>query len=418
MTHFRTFGLLCGLTGAFLFLLPTVADAASGAVIGSVTVEQNSPSGTLGTWTLLTPDQSSMKFSTATYTADITLEGNYTLFAEPPEGMSAKVYLYKGDELIRMLDRPQISLVIAAGDNFRISITYILTRVGEVSIMSDPNGIPFRLEGPNKITVNDVTPYSLTSTPEGQYTVQYMPPGCIHPRPQSLLLRKDGRLQFAMTVDCDTLLVKPTEENPDPEDDSIGVSIGGETVFFTDVPQSAWYATYIFDAAKTGIISGYNDESGQPLGRFGPENPVTIAEIAKIAHKLAGINERGAGRPENAAAENQWYASYIASAERLDWLLFQDTALELNRPATRGEVIVTLLQALDLPLEWPKGDLFSDVHRRTTYAAAIETAARAEIVAGSLPEGSAGLPQFRPTAPINRAEIAKIVTILMEVREK
>ena len=49
MTHFRTFGLLCGLTGAFLFLLPTVADAASGAVIGSVTVEQNSPSGTLGT---------------------------------------------------------------------------------------------------------------------------------------------------------------------------------------------------------------------------------------------------------------------------------------------------------------------------------------------------------------------------------
>ena len=100
-----------------------------------------------------------------------------------------------------------------------------------------------------------------------------MPPGCIHPRPQSLLLRKDGRLQFAMTVDCDTLLVKPTEENPDPEDDSIGVSIGGETVFFTDVPQSAWYATYIFDAAKTGIISGYNDESGQPLGRFGPRIP-------------------------------------------------------------------------------------------------------------------------------------------------
>ena len=403
---------------AGLVIAATPALAASGAVIGSVQIEQSSPSSeTFGTWTLLMPDQSSIKMTTANHTVDITLEGNYTIFMDPPEGMSTKVYLYKGDALVKMLDRPQISFVFVSGDAYRISFTHILSRVGEISVNSNPSGVAFRLEGPNKITINEKTPFSQKSMPEGQYVVQFTPDGCVKPRPQSLLLRKDGRLNFNFDSSCDTLVV----DQPVPkenEDGSIGVLMNGETVFFRDVPQSAWFATYVFDAAKTGLITGYKNDKGEPLGRFGPENPVTIGEIAKIAHKVAGIDENDAqGTAENPMAKGEWFAQFVVSAEQQDWLLFQDPTIDLLRPATRGEVLVTFLQALDIPLEWPTGTLFKDVKRRTPFAGAIETAANIGIVAGSTDEAGNETGLFRPVDQINRAEVAKILSVLMDLRE-
>ena len=183
-------------------------------------------------------------------------------------------------------------------------------------------------------------------------------------------------------------------------------------------PQCAGFATYVFDAAKTGIIAGYKDDNGVPLGRFGPENPVTIGEIVKIAHKLVGINEKLAqGSPANPMAKGEWFEQFITSAEQLDWLLFQDPELDLLRPATRGEVLVTLMQALDIPLEWPTGELFKDVKRRTPFAGAIETAANIGLVSGSTDEAGNDTGMFRPLDNINRAEVAKILAVFMDLRE-
>ncbi|OGJ55892.1 hypothetical protein A2706_05285 [Candidatus Peribacteria bacterium RIFCSPHIGHO2_01_FULL_51_35] len=407
-----------GCAAGLALLSATPAFAQSGTVIGSIAIEQIGPSPALGTWTLLQPDQTSIKMSTKTYTAEVTLPGNYTLFVEPPEGMSAKVYLYKGTELVKTLDRPQISFVLAEGDAYRISVNYILSRTGDVSINSYPSGIPFRLEGPNKITVNDKTPYALEGTPEGQYTVRYYPKGCVEPRPKSLLLQKDGRLAFTINLSCETLVIDETsasKKEVSEEEKTVTVGAGDGAINFTDVPQQAWFAPYVFTVVKTGIVSGYKNEYGQPMGKFGPENLVTVGELAKMAHELAGIDENDiTARPENRMAIGEWFSSYVASAEQLFWLLFQDTSLDLQRPATRGEVLVTLYQALDIPIFWPHGDVFTDVSVRTPYGGAIEKAAEDGIVSGAAGTDGESTGMFHPLENINRAEMAKILSLMID----
>lgn len=414
------------LGAAFFLMFPIAADTASGdvtpTVIGTVTVEQTSPMEALGKWTLLMPDGSSVKFSTASYTVNLTKEGNYILFAEPPEGMTTKILAYKGSEKFQDVSRPQVSFVVASGEHYRFAISYILSRIGEVAVNSNPSGIPFRLDGPNAIHIEGTTPYSMQRTPEGQYTVWYFPGGCVTPRPQSLLLRKDGRLAFTITIDCATLVIEEEEEEEGGEipptiiDESlppgerpIVVTIDGKDVAFRDVLQKNWFASYVFTAVKSGIVSGYRGWDGKPLGLYGPGNSITVGELAKIAHELAGIDESETKNPsKNRFARGAWFAQYIASAEALSWTIYADGAIDLTRPATRGEVLVTLLQVMDIPLLWPKGTAFRDVNVGTPYAAAIETAALEKIVSGD--EGGT----FRPLDNINRAEVAKILSILIE----
>lgn len=408
--------LLTGLGSASLvFAGVPLCAAASGTVMNTVTIEQTGPNGIVGAWTLLMPDQTSVKFKTASHTVNVFNPGNYTLFVEPPSGMNAKMYLYKGGELVSQLDRPQMSFVMAEGDApYRIAVDFILSRMGDVSVNSNPSKVPFELTGPNGFSATGVTPYSILGTPVGQYVVQYLPTGCIKPRPQSQLLQKDSRINFGMTIDCDTLEVE-AEPLLEKEGGNVDVLVGGENVTLTDVPQNAWFATYVYQLVKSGVMTGYKDEEGKPLGLFGPENSVTIGELAKLAHEVSGIDETDAnGRVQNPGARGFWFEPYIASAESLDWLIYQDPTLDLTRPATRGEVVVTFLQALDVPLLWPRGDLFKDVTRRTLFAGAIETAAKAKIVAGPLDSDGKPTGNFLPTAPVNRAELSKIMSLLIE----
>ena len=49
---------------------------------------------------------------------------------------------------------------------------------------------------------------------------------------------------------------------------------------FSDVPADAWYAEAVEWAADQGIMSGYDD------GRFGPEDPVTRAQLATVLQRM------------------------------------------------------------------------------------------------------------------------------------
>ncbi len=62
-------------------------------------------------------------------------------------------------------------------------------------------------------------------------------------------------------------------------------SINGDTgsgTVFTDVTPTLQYGQVIAKAKLDGIISGYTDINGEPTGMFGPNDPVTRAEFAKI----------------------------------------------------------------------------------------------------------------------------------------
>ena len=186
--------------------------------------------------------------------------------------------------------------------------------------------------------------------------------------------------------------------------------IDGISVTFTDVPTREWFAPFISKALKANAMSGYRDRSGDPTGKFGPSDNVNVAQLAKVAHEIAGIDESKAfGRSKNTRARNTWFEDYFVSAEKLQWQVFTDHRLDPARTVTRAEVVTTLLQALDTPRYWASGNLFSDVDGSTKYASSIETGARDGLV-GGYPDGN-----FRPEADINRAEMAKMLSTAVEL---
>jgi uncharacterized membrane protein YeaQ/YmgE (transglycosylase-associated protein family) len=174
----------------------------------------------------------------------------------------------------------------------------------------------------------------------------------------------------------------------------------------------------------TGLVAA--SSSLQPLwlaptngahnGIFGAGDPVTIAQLAKIAHETIKLDENTVTAfPINPNAQRGWFKNYIASAEEQGWVVFVDGTVDPNRPATRGEVLMTLLQIFDIPMQWTKGTRFTDVPKKTPYASAIETAAAEGIVSGSANADGTPTGLFHPNDPITRAEMAKI---LIQVHEK
>lgn len=51
---------------------------------------------------------------------------------------------------------------------------------------------------------------------------------------------------------------------------------------FKDVSLEAWYTPYVIAANEWGVVQGYRDSSGELTGRFGPNDRVTRAQIAKM----------------------------------------------------------------------------------------------------------------------------------------
>lgn len=51
---------------------------------------------------------------------------------------------------------------------------------------------------------------------------------------------------------------------------------------FKDVSLEVWYTPYVMAANEWGVVQGYRDASGELTGRFGPNDRVTRAQIAKM----------------------------------------------------------------------------------------------------------------------------------------
>lgn len=217
--------------------------------------------------------------------------------------------------------------------------------------------------------------------------------------------------------DTDELFI-PVDENSDNEEgiaqakSFISVKVDGIPVTFMDVPTDSWFAPYVRGAAESGIVSGYRDSNGRLLGSFGPGDDVTIEQLAKMALQAAGVVVQDcAGTPTNKTATGSWSAHYIACAEELEWAVFSDGSVNVQRPATRSEVVVTLLQAFDVPFGRGSGEQFTDVTASTEFSGAIELAAKDGMVNGYADETGEPTGEFGPLNSVNRAEVAKMVTL-------
>ena len=408
----RTVLLTCTVFGLPLIGFAQSEPAATGNV--TVTVEQSGPAaGAAGEWTILKPDHKEVEMGMKiSHTFESAAAGQYTVLAIPPSGASAEIDIFSGGAKTQSSDIPQISFTASDGDTIRVHITFTYTSVGKISVTSTPPGLKFTMKGPNNRKYEGSTPAEYLGAPIGLYSLTYDPlPGCAEPRPQSNQLTKDSRIAFSISISCDRMDLLPQSRIEEKSLQFVSVSIGDQRITFTDVPLEAWFATFVNTAIRTGIMSGYKGADGTFTGSFGPGDSVTLAQLAKVAHKLANINETESRTlPENPRARNTWFADFYASAERSHWIAFRNPRENPERDATRAEVVCTLLQALNIPRIWPTGMRFTDVAATLPSADCIETAAKDGLVAGNSGNGT-----FDPDRPVNRAELSKMLVTAMEI---
>lgn len=192
--------------------------------------------------------------------------------------------------------------------------------------------------------------------------------------------------------------------------------VDGVPVVFGDVPKVAWFAPYVRSVTEQGIVSGYREADGTLKGLFGPADALTIEQLAKIAVQVAKVDLSACGSVlKNTAVKGGWSEVYIRCAEHRGWAVYADGSVDALRLARRAEVVATLLQALGVKIEQRTGGVFTDVDSSVEFAAAIEMAAKAGVVAGDTDALGQATGTFRPSDPVNRAEVAKIVTMGLQV---
>ena len=80
---------------------------------------------------------------------------------------------------------------------------------------------------------------------------------------------------------------------------------------FYDVPSGEWYATWVGQAADKGLMSGYKDARGNLTGWFGPDDPITRAQVATVLWRMAGAPAAsGASFPD--VSPSDWHYAAVS----------------------------------------------------------------------------------------------------------
>ena len=99
---------------------------------------------------------------------------------------------------------------------------------------------------------------------------------------------------------------------------------------FSDVPDNAWYASYVNKLSDKGIISGYSS------GKFGPNDSLKVAQVIKMVVSALGYKNL------------TYYDGYVNKAAALGLVQpgeFPDNK-SLERNITRGEIARIVIRAL------------------------------------------------------------------------
>lgn len=200
----------------------------------------------------------------------------------------------------------------------------------------------------------------------------------------------------------------------------VSVEVDGKLVVFADVPRTAWFAPYVREIAERRIVSGYRDADGIPTGLFGPADNVTVEQMAKVMLYASGRATDTCLQtiPFNRTASGTWSAGFMACAEQAHWAIYEDGSVQPNRPATRGEVVMTLVQAFNKETGPRTGTGFTDVTLSSQFGGAIEQAQRDGIVSGYTDDTGTPTGLFGPEDAVTRAEFAKIITLGIQLYTK
>ncbi len=187
---------------------------------------------------------------------------------------------------------------------------------------------------------------------------------------------------------------------------------------YEDVTDADWFSPYVVSVSDWGIVTGYKDEIGKPLGKFGPSNPVTVAELLKMAMEAAQVKEEECGLvpPIHTEVIGHWAAKYVSCGEASGIRILKAQPLNLNRIANRAEVLSVIHDAFRDQVP-PIFSNFKDTANHPLEAD-IAFAYSRGIVSGDKDGQGIELGTFRPNEPINRAEVAKIIYERLKVDVK
>lgn len=204
------------------------------------------------------------------------------------------------------------------------------------------------------------------------------------------------------------------------ETPSLPAYIPGSAPVFEDT-QNHWAQDYIAELADRGIVTGKTDTE------FAPDDDVSRAELLKIALGAFGFSvpESVTEKPLPDVEIGDWYAPYVkAGLDNQIIYGFQD-GFQPNAPASRGMSATVLAKAAGFEDIWNHYTNNYMVHDDWTYAVFPDVPKNAyganyfapyvaylhdQGIIDGYADGT-----FGPGKPITRAEIAKIVTKLLDM---
>lgn len=119
---------------------------------------------------------------------------------------------------------------------------------------------------------------------------------------------------------------------------------------FADVSEDSWYFRYVTTVASLGFMTGYDGENGEKTGRFGPEDSVTRAQVAKVVALSSGIS-----LPVNAnyvptfsdVDEAQWFYDAVRRvAFHCVMTGYEDGSFGAEQALTREQVAKVIVKVL------------------------------------------------------------------------
>ncbi len=192
------------------------------------------------------------------------------------------------------------------------------------------------------------------------------------------------------------------------EDETENLPVNTNT--FSDVPKSHWAYDYIEFAYDSSIMSG------DPSGKFRPDDAITREEWTKVVLNTLGINTvETAACDFDDVSKTDWFYPYVSRAFELRVINgVTEETFGAGHNVTRQDAVVMLRRALSLvkDIEATEHAEFTDYDKIADYALdAVDTFVEYGIINGYA-DG-----RFSPNGSITRAECAKIVKALFDAIE-
>ena len=164
---------------------------------------------------------------------------------------------------------------------------------------------------------------------------------------------------------------------------------------FTDVPENAWFYTYVKTAYEYALANGTS------AAGFSPDGTFTVAQALTAA---VNIHKAYTGNTVRAAAQGEaWYTPYVEYCVA-NGIIKDGQFTDYNKNITRGDMAIVFANILpDSEYAAIRTYTLSDMNDTLPSAAAVKKLAEAGIVGGS---GG----QYKPNDPIKRSEACVIFT--------